>query len=109
MARLRGEDGQAVPLLLGVLVVGLVFAMALSRVAIGAVDAARARTAADAAALAGAQSGRAAAALAAAENGGRLLAFRHVGHDVMVEVAVGVARAAARATLVAAPIGRRDE
>jgi hypothetical protein len=109
MARVRGESGQAVPLLLGVLVVGLVLTVAVSRVAIGAVDAARARTAADAAALAGAQSGRAAAAVAAAENGGHLLTYRQVGQDVIVEVEVGVARATARATLVAVPGDHRDE
>jgi hypothetical protein len=86
-------------LLLGVLAVGLALLMALSRLAVAAVDAARARTAADAAALAGAQWGESAAAASAADNGGRLVSFTQVGADVLVSVVVGIASATARATL----------
>ena len=99
----RGERGQAVPLLLGVLVVGLVLLIGVSRVGVAAVSAAKARTAADAAALAGAQWGREAAAEVAADNGGRLVAFAQEGVDVVVEVTVGDAIATARATLELVP------
>jgi hypothetical protein len=61
------------------------------------IDGARARTAADAAALAGAAEGRPAAAALARVNGGRLVAYRAEGPSVVVTVAVGRARATARA------------
>ena len=97
--RARGEQGQAVPLLIGVLAIGLVLLMALTQVAVAAVNAARARTAADAAALAGARWGEAAASASAADNGGRLVRFAQLGADVLVTVSVGGASATARATL----------
>ena len=78
---------------------GLVLLLALGRVAVAAVNAARARTAADAAALAGAQWGEAAASASAADNGGRLVRFTQLGADVLVTVEVGAASATARATL----------
>lgn len=99
MERGRGDRGQAVPLLLGVLALGLVLLVAVSRVAVAGVSAARARTAADAAALAGARWGRPAAAESAADNGGRLVVFTQLGPDVLVTVVVGDASATARATL----------
>ncbi len=105
MERARGDRGQAVPLLLGVLALGLVLLIALSRVAVAAVSAARARTAADAAALAGARWGRPAAAQAAADNGGRLVTFTQLGPDVLVTAVVGDASASARATLAVEFVG----
>jgi hypothetical protein len=106
-ARVQGERGQAVPLLLGVLVVAMVTVVAVGRLGEGAVQAARARTAADAAALAGVRGGRAAAADAAAANDGRLVRFAQVGNDVIVRVEVGGAAAEARATLRAGRVAPR--
>jgi hypothetical protein len=77
--------------------------VALGRLAVGTVEAARARTAADAAALAGAMDGHAAAAASAASNDGELLSFVTVGDDVVVRVRVGAASALARATMVLGP------
>jgi hypothetical protein len=99
-SRGAGDRGQAVPLLLGVLAAGMVFLIALTRVGVAAVDAAKARTAADAAALAGARDGQGAATAVAVENGGRLVAFGQVGEDVVVTVRVGQAAAKARARLL---------
>jgi hypothetical protein len=97
-----GDRGQAVPLVVGVVVVAAVVVVALGRFAVGAVDAARARTAADAAALAGASAGRVAASSAADDNGGVLVSFVMTGDDVLVEVRVGQATARARAAMVLA-------
>src|SRR5690242_10199213 len=105
MVRVRrgaGDGGQAVPLVVAVVVLAALAVVAFGRLAVGAVDAARARTAADAAALAGAIDGRAAAADAAAVNGGLLVAFTTAGDDVLVEVRVGRAVARARAAIVLA-------
>ena len=103
--RIRGDEGQAVPLLIGVLAVGLVLLLALTRVGVAAVNAARARTAADAAALAGARWGEAAASASAADNGGQLVRFAQLGADVLVTVEVGGASATARATLTFDALG----
>lgn len=78
--------------------------IALGTLAGAAGDAARARTAADAAALAGAWGERGEAERLAAANGGRLVQFSAVGGgpygpSVVAVVAVGEARAAARAEL----------
>src|SRR4051812_14714106 len=97
--RCRGDDGQAVPLIVAVVAVAFVAVLALGRFAVGTVDAARARTAADAAALAGAAHGRADADRAASANGGQVESFAQVGDDVVVVVRVGSARATARATI----------
>ena len=94
-----GDRGQAVPLVIAVVVVAAVGVVAMGRLAEGAVDAARARTAADAAALAGATDGRSAAAAVASDNGGVLVGFASTGDDVLVEVRVGRATARARATM----------
>jgi hypothetical protein len=91
------ERGQATPLVAAVVVFAAIVAFALVRAGGVAVDGARARTAADAAALAGAADGRPAAARLAAANGGRLVRYRAVGDDVVVEVAVGRVTARARA------------
>lgn len=98
--RLRGEKGQALPLLLIVLAVGLVGVLVVARLGQAADDAARARTAADAAALAGAADGRAAAEQVAAANGGVVIDYVSAGDQVEVVVAVGVASARARAEQV---------
>lgn len=98
--RARSERGQAVPLVVALVVVAVVALLAVGRYAAGVVDAARARTAADAAALAGAAEGQAAATAAAAANGGRLVAFARYGGRVEVVVVVGVARVRAAAALV---------
>ncbi len=103
MVRARGDRGQAVPLLIGVLAVGLLLLLAVARVGSAVVAAARARTAADAAALAGAQWGRASAVAAAEDNGGHLVGFRQERDDVVVRVEVDGAAATARATLVLVP------
>ena len=100
--RAEGDGGQAVPLVIAVVVVAAMGVVALGRVAAGAVDAARARTAADAAALAGASEGQNAAVAAAAANGGEVIAFVTAGDDVLVDVRVGRATARARATIVLA-------
>jgi hypothetical protein len=105
LRRGTSDRGQAVPLLLGVLAAGMVFLVALARVGVAAVEAAKARTAADAAALAGARDGHAAAAAVAGENGGELVSFAQAGRDVLVTVRVGEASAKARARLVVAARG----
>jgi hypothetical protein len=93
----RGDDGQAVPLLAGVL--SVVVAMLVGLVALGNLvgDRTRAQTAADAAALAGAARGRPAAVAMASENHGELESFVARDGQVEVTVRVGDARAIARA------------
>jgi hypothetical protein len=92
-----------------VLAVFVTATLALATLVGAAADAARARTAADAAALAGASGGRRAAAALAESNGARLISYEALpgrefpGSGVVVVVAVGEARAAARAEM--APVG----
>ena len=97
----RGNDGQAVPLIGGIVAVAVVLLIAVGELGRTAADGARARTAADAAALAGSAEGRAAAAQLAAENGGTLVSYAADQGAVRVTVSVGRARATARAALVA--------
>jgi hypothetical protein len=98
MARRNERDrGQAVPLVLAVVAIGVVVLLALVPLAQAAAARAQARTAADAAALAGAAEGRDAAEEVAEDNGGRLLEWRTEGDEVWVRVQVGKARAAAKA------------
>jgi len=97
----RGDAGQAVPLVGGIMAVAVVLLIAVGELGRTAADAARARTAADAAALAGAAEGRDAAALLAAENGGTLVSYAADQGAVLVTVSVGGAAATARAALVA--------
>ena len=92
----RRDDGQATPLVLGVVALAVVVLLALVPLARGAADRAQARTAADAAALAGAAEGEAAARQVAAANGAVLLRWEARGTDVWVEVQLGDARARAR-------------
>jgi hypothetical protein len=94
----RHDGGQAVVLLLAVVVIA-----ALSVVAVGLfgqriVDRGRAQTAADAAALAATRGGRAAAQRLAAGNGAVLLGYAEDGDAVTVVVALNGERATARAT-----------
>lgn len=96
-ARCRGDIGQAMPLMLAVIVLAVVTLLALVPLARGANERAVARTAADAAALAGAAEGEAAARAVAASNGAELISWRASGLDVWVEVGVGNARAEAKA------------
>lgn len=95
--RSRGEHGQAMPLVLAMVVLAMVVLLALVPLARGAAERAQARTAADAAALAGALDGEAAARAVAASNGAELVAWRSAGVDVWVEVTLGEARAVAKA------------
>ena len=96
-ARGRGERGQAVPLVLGLVAVAVVVLLALVPLARAAQQRAAARDAADAAALAGAAEGEAAARDVAAENGAELIGWRAEGLDVWVVVTLGDARAEAKA------------
>jgi hypothetical protein len=99
--RRRGDAGQAVPLVGGMMAVAVALLIAVGQLGRTAADGARARTAADAAALAGAAEGRDAAALLAAENGGTLVSYTADQGAVLVTVSVGRASATARAALVA--------
>jgi hypothetical protein len=94
-----GDDrGQAVPLVLALVALGVVLALAVGVFAGDVVDAGRARTAADAAALAGVEGGRAASTRLAAAHDGTLTAWRRAGRVVTVTVRVGAATASASAT-----------
>jgi hypothetical protein len=97
MVQPRGSGGQALPLVLAVLAVGLVALLAAGRLAAGWVAAGQARTAADAAALACLGGGAPAAAAVAEANGARLVGARADFGSCTVEVAVGGSRATARA------------
>ena len=97
VVRVGPERGQSTVLVAAGLVLAAVVLLAVVAVGGVAVDGARARTAADAAALAGAAEDRDAAAEVARANGGRLVAFRAEGTAVTVTVALGRARATARA------------
>jgi len=95
----RGDAGQALPVVAGV--VALVVVLALGAVRLGTAVQARARahTAADAAALAGAAEGRQAAEQLALANGARVESYREDGTEVEVEVVLDGVRAVARARL----------
>ncbi len=93
------EQGQATPMMIGVVAVIVVLVVGVGWFGRSLADAARARTAADAAALAGVVDGRRAAERLAALNGGELTSFRQIGSDVVVTVRVGRASATARAAL----------
>jgi hypothetical protein len=92
-----GDEGQATPLVMGVIALGVIVALALGPFTRHADQRARARTAADAAALAGAAEGEAAAREVAKANGARMILWRAEGDDVWVGVEVGDAHAAAKA------------
>ena len=97
----RGEArdrGQAIVLVLAVVVVTVVLAAAVGRFSARLVDRQQAQLAADAAALAGVVAGRDAAERLAVLNDGVLLLFVSTGVEVTVEVRVGDVTARARAT-----------
>ncbi len=93
----RGDGGQAMPLVLGVIALAVVVLLALVPLAEGAAQRAAARSAADAAALAGAAEGEGAAREVAAANGATLTDWRSSGADVWVAVELGEATAVAKA------------
>jgi len=95
---LDDERGQAVPLVLALVVLSVVLATAFGVFAGDVVDAGRARTAADAAALAGVEGGRGASVRLAAVHDGTVTAWRRRGRVVTVTVRVGAAIASASAT-----------
>jgi predicted MarR family transcription regulator len=92
------DRGQAMVLILAVVVMASLSVVAVGLFGVRLVDRGRARTAADAAALAATVGGRAAAQRLAADNGARLVQFTQVGETVTVVVDVGGERATARAT-----------
>lgn len=94
------ERGQVLPLVAVVVVAAGAVCLAAGRLGGAAVDRARAVTAADAAALAGAVAGADAAQALAAANGARLTGFERSGPEARATVALGAARAAARARAV---------
>lgn len=94
-----GKDrGQAVVLLLVVVVMAAVSVVGVGLFSARVVDRGRAQTAADAAVLAGTTGGRAAAARLATSNGAVLLSYAEAGDVVTVVVDVDGERATARAT-----------
>jgi predicted Zn-dependent peptidase len=94
----RSSDrGQALPMVVLLLGVGLVAVLLVVHVGSQANQQAQAQTAADAAALAGASTGRLAAAQMAEINGGVLQVFEVQGSSVQVVVSIGAAQAEARA------------
>ena len=97
--RAQGRDrGQAVVLLLAVVVFAVLSLVAVGLFGRRVVDRGRAQTAADAAALAATIGGRPAAERLASSNGGRLISYGESDDVVVVVVDVGGERATARAT-----------
>lgn len=98
------ERGQALPLLLVLLVAATGAAVLVAEIGVAMAERTRAQTAADAAALAGAVEGARAAERIATANGATLLGYRDLGDVVEVEVRHQRARAvaAAEATVAAA-------
>lgn len=92
------DRGQAVVLLLAVVVMAAVSVIALGEFGARVVDRGRAQTAADAAALAATRGGRPAAERLATSNGGRLISFSESADAVVVVVEVAGERASAQAT-----------
>lgn len=95
-----GDDAGQVLALVSVLVVFVALVcLGLTRLGVGVIDRARARTAADAAALAGARDGEDVAGEVAEQNHGELLAYVSSDGEVEVTVRVGDSTARARAVL----------
>ena len=94
----RDETGQAVVLVLVVVVFAVLAAVAVGRFAGRVRTVEQAQVAADAAALAGVVGGEAAAVALARRNGGVVQSFRVVGGDVLVTVVVDGVSAVARAS-----------
>lgn len=98
VSRRDHDRGQAIVLLLAVIVVAVVCAVAMGHFTARLVDKQQAQLAADAAALAGVVGGREAAERLAVANNGVLTEFVVNGSEVIVEVQVGDESARARAT-----------
>lgn len=97
--RTRADDGgQAVVLLLAVVVLVALSMVAVGRFGARVVGIEQAQVAADAAALAGVDGDRSAATRLAAANGAVLVSFTVIGDDVLVTVTVDGVRATARAS-----------
>jgi Tfp pilus assembly protein PilX len=94
----RRDNGQAVVLLLAVVVMAALSVVAVGLFSQRIIDRGRAQTAADAAALAATEGGRAAAQRLAADNGAVLVGFAKAGDVVTVVVELNGERATARAT-----------
>ncbi|MEQ1874141.1 MAG: helicase/secretion neighborhood TadE-like protein [Ilumatobacteraceae bacterium] len=94
----RQDRGQAIVLVLAVVVVAVVCTVAMAGFSARLVDKQQAQLAADAAALAGVVGGRVAADELATANEGVLTMFEVRAGDVLVEVRVGDEVAQARAT-----------
>ena len=97
--RTENDQGQATPLLIGVIAMMVVLVFAVAHLGRTVADSARARAAADAAALSGVVDGDAAARSIAAKNGAVVTSIERIGSDLVVEVRVGSSLARARATL----------
>lgn len=98
MRSVGGDRGQAVALLLAVVVMTAMSVVAIGDFSGRVLDRGRAQTAADAAALAATIGGMPAAQRLASSNGGRLISYSETGDAVVVVVDVGGERATARAT-----------
>jgi hypothetical protein len=94
----RRDHGQAVVLVLAVIVIAALAALGAAELGTQVIHRSRARAAADAAALAGVSGGRALAARFAAANGATLISYSSDGHQVTVVVQVVDERAAASAS-----------
>ena len=92
------DRGQAVVLLLVVVVMAALAVVGTGQFSVRVIDRGRAQTAADAAALAGVAGGRIAAGRLAVDNGARLVSFAEADGAITVVVDVGGQRATARAT-----------
>ena len=92
------DRGQAVVLLLIVVVMAALAVVGTGRFSVRVIDRGRAQTAADAAALAAVAGGRIAAGRLAVDNGARLVSFAEADSAITVVVDVGGQRATARAT-----------
>jgi hypothetical protein len=98
VSRARGQQGQAVLLMVAVVALVAAVILAVVDVAVRLDARARAVAAADAAALAGVTGGAPAAAALAVANGGTLVSFSDQGSRVVVVVEVDGQRADAAAT-----------
>ena len=94
----RRDSGQAVVLLLAVVVMAALSVLAVGLFGQRIVDRGRAQTAADAAALAAIEGGRSAAQRLATRNGAVLVGYSEAGDVVTVVVELRGERATARAT-----------
>lgn len=92
------DRGQAVVLLLMVVVMAALAVVGTGQFSVRVIDRGRAQTAADAAALAAVAGGRIAAGRLAVDNGARLVSFAEADGAITVVVDVGGQRATARAT-----------